>query len=355
MRAVMAAAEVGDDVYGEDPTVNELEETVAGLLGKQAGMFTPSGTQGNLCALLAHCGRGDEYIVGDRAHTYMYEGGGAAVLGSIQPQTVPRGADGMIDLDAVRATVKADDHHFARTRLLCLENTADGRVLNLAQMAESAEVAAAHGLGHHLDGARLWNAAVALGVPPVEVAAPFHTVSVCLSKGLGAPVGSVLVGSEGLIGEARKWRKMLGGGMRQAGVIAAAGLYALEHHMDRLAEDHANALRLSEGLAQIHGVKVESCATNMVFISLPDATGQADQGGHGGGGADPSDPGDAADPGKPIRSTETSAAPSPMSVELANRGVATTWHGQRCRLVTHLDVDCSQIDTAIAAFQEALT
>jgi len=321
MRAAMASAAVGDDVHGEDPTVNELQETTAALLGKEAALFVTSGTQGNLCGLLAHCGRGDEYIVGNHAHTYMYEGGGAAVLGSIQPQPVPTGDDGMIDLEAAEAAVKAPDHHFARTRLLCLENTNDGRVLTLAQMEDSAEVAARHGLSHHLDGARLWNAAVALGVSPAAVAAPFDSVSVCLSKGLGTPVGSVLVGPADLIDEAHKWRKMLGGGMRQAGIVAAAGLYALEHHIERLADDHANAARLAEGLGAIDGVKIDSCATNMVFIRLDD--------GVGGDGPDPSE-------------------------ALADRGVLTRWDGPRSRLVTHLDVSAADIETAIDAFVDLL-
>ena len=322
MRAAMAAAEVGDDVHGEDPTVNELQETTAALLGKEAALFVTSGTQGNLCGLLAHCGRGDEYIVGHHAHTYMYEGGGAAVLGSIQPQPIPTGDDGMIDLAAAESAVKAPDHHFARTRLLCLENTTDGKVLTLAQMEASAEVAARHGLSHHLDGARLWNAAVALGVSPAAVAAPFDSVSVCLSKGLGTPVGSVLVGPADLIDEAHKWRKMLGGGMRQAGIVAAAGLYALEHHIERLAEDHANAARLAEGLGAIDGVKIDSCATNMVFIRLDDQRHD-----------------DIPD----------------LQEQLEARGVHTRWSGSQSRLVTHLDVSTADIDTAIEAFAELLT
>ena len=248
MRAAMAAAAVGDDVFGDDPTVNKLEATVANRLGKQAALFVTSGTQGNLCALLAHCQRGDEYLVGSHAHSYMYEAGGAAVLGGIQPQPVPTSDDGMLDLAQAAALVKLDDYHFARTRLLCLENSIDGKVLTLEQMARSAALAADRGLAHHLDGARLWNAAVALGVDPAAVAAPFDSVSMCLSKGLGAPVGSVLAGPAPFVAEARKWRKMLGGGMRQAGVVAAAGLYALDHHVERLAADHDNAARLARGL-----------------------------------------------------------------------------------------------------------
>ena len=322
MRAAMAAATVGDDVYGEDPTVNELQEAVAALLGKEAALFVTSGTQGNLCGLLAHCGRGDEYIVGDHAHTYMYEGGGAAVLGSIQPQPVPTGDDGMIDLAAAEASVKSPDHHFARTRLLCLENTRDGKVLTLGQMEDSAALAARHGLSHHLDGARMWNAAVALGVPPSAAAAPFDSVSVCLSKGLGTPMGSVLVGPADLIDEAHKWRKMLGGGLRQAGIVAAAGLYALDHHIERLADDHANAARLADGLAAIDGVKIDSCATNMVFIRLDDEV--------------------------------LGERPAPRE-ELADRGILTRWNGSQARLVTHLDITADDIETVIGAFAELLS
>ncbi len=321
MRAAMAAAEVGDDVYGEDPTVNEFQDAVAALLDKEAALFVTSGTQGNLCGLLAHCGRGDEYIVGDHAHTFMYEGGGGAVLGSIQPQPVPTGDDGMINLAAAEAAVKSPDHHFARTRLLCLENTNDGRVLTLDQMQESAEVAARHGLSHHLDGARAWNAAVALGVTPSAVAAPFDSVSVCLSKGLGTPMGSVLAGPADLIDEAHKWRKMLGGGLRQAGIVASAGLYALEHHIERLADDHANAARLAEGLAAIDGVKIDSCATNMVFVRLDD---------------------------------EALGERPDLREDLAGRGIVTRWNGSQSRLVTHLDVSAADIETAIDAFADLL-
>ena len=333
----MASAEVGDDVYGEDPTVNELQETVAALLGKEAALFVTSGTQGNLCALLAHCGRGDEYIVGDHAHTYMYEGGGAAVLGSVQPQPVPTGDDGMLDLEAADAAVKAPDHHFARTRLLCLENTIDGKVLTVEQMRASAALAVRRGLAHHLDGARLWNAAVALGVPPAGVAAMFDSVSVCLSKGLGAPLGSVVAGPADLIDEAHKWRKMLGGGLRQAGVVAAAGLYALEHHIDRLADDHANAARLAAGLGAIDGLEVESCATNMVFIRLDD-TSASPAAAHTDGDRDRPDPIDGAR----------------LQDGLARRGILTRWDGPHARLVTHHDVSADDIDTVLDAFADLL-
>ena len=270
MRAAMVAAPVGDDVFGEDPTVNRLEAKVAGSLGKEAGMFVSSGTQSNLAALLSHCQRGDEYIVGQKAHTYKYEAGGAAVLGSIQPQPLDFEKDGSLDLDKVRAVVKVDDFHFARTRLLCLENTVHGKVLSVAYQQQAAQLARELGLAVHLDGARLFNAAVKLGVSAEELARPFDTVSVCLSKGLGAPMGSVLVGPRDFIAEARRWRKMLGGGMRQVGMLAAACIWALDHHVDRLAEDHENALALAAGLAQIEGLEVhsEEVQTNMVFAGL---------------------------------------------------------------------------------------
>jgi threonine aldolase len=270
MRAAIAAAPVGDDVYGDDPTVRALEERVAALLGEEAGLFTPSGTQANLLAVMAQCGRGDEYLAGRGAHTYQLEGGGAAVLGSVQPQPVLEAAHGGLDLDDLAACIKPDDSHFARSRLVCLENTRDGRVVPLTHHRAVQQVAAAHGLRTHLDGARLWNAAVALGCPPADVAAGFDTTSVSLSKGLGAPVGSVLTGSRATIAEARRWRKALGGGMRQAGFLAAAGLHALDHHLDRLAEDHANARRLADGLRPLPFLDVEWAPgqTNMVWAGL---------------------------------------------------------------------------------------
>lgn len=317
MRAVMAAAPVGDDVFGDDPTVNALEAHTAELLGKQAAVFVPSGTQSNLCALLAHCERGDEYIVGDTAHTYRYEAGGGAVLASIQPQPVPFLDDGMVDLDAVRAVIKPDDSHFARSRLLCLENTKDGKVIGLAQMAAARDVADEFGLGLHLDGARLWNAAVALDASPARVAAGFDTVSVCLSKGLGAPVGSLLVGEAELIGRARRWRKMLGGGMRQVGLLAAAGRHALDNHVERLADDHANAAALAAGLGDLDGLTVTAQDTNMVFVHAPDA-------------------------------------PADMADRLAARDVLTLWSGPSCRLVLHIGVTAPDVDTVVAAIGEAL-
>ena len=271
MRAAMAEAEVGDDVFGEDPTVNRLEARAAEMLGFDAAIYASSGTQGNLLGMLAHCGRGDEYIVGQTAHTYLHEGGGAAVLGSIQPQPLDFQPDGTIDLDQVASAIKPHDFHYARTRLLCLENTQGGKVLPLDYLDAAAALTRDRGLGLHLDGARVFNAAVKLGVAVERITSRFDSVSFCLSKGLGAPVGSVLCGSEALVARARRWRKMLGGGMRQAGVIAAAGLVALEQHVSRLADDHLNATRLAEGLAEVAVLKLdlEQVQTNMVFVSMP--------------------------------------------------------------------------------------
>ncbi len=317
MRAAMAEAEVGDDVWGDDPTVAELERAAAALLGKEAAVYVSSGTQGNLCALMAHCQRGDEYIVGDNAHTYRFEAGGGAVLGSIQPQPVRTLPDGRLDLEHVEAVVKPPDDHFARSRLLCLENTHDGKVLPLDHLAEAAAVARRHGLGLHLDGARLWNAAVALGVPPAAVADGFDTVSVCLSKGLGAPVGSVLVGSPELVASARRWRKMLGGGMRQAGIVAAGGLWALTHNIDRLADDHANAERLAAGLAGIDGVTVTGQNTNMVFARFD-------------------------------------VDPEPVRAALDAAGILVAINGTTSRMVTHLDVSADDIDTVVKTIATAL-
>jgi len=312
MLAAMTRAQTGDDVWGDDPTVVLLQERVAEQTGKKAGLFFPSGTQSNLAALMAHCGRGDEYLVGQAAHTYKFEGGGAAVLGSIQPQPLDNAADGTIPLERIAAAIKPVDDHFARTRLLALENTIGGTVLPQDYVAEATGFAHGRGLATHLDGARLFNAAVASGHPPAALAQGFDSVSICFSKGLGAPVGSVLVGSEALIGEARRWRKTLGGGMRQAGVLAAACLYALDHHVARLADDHAHAARLAAGLAQIDGVTVVSQATNMVFARFA--------------------PEDRA----------------PLAAWLTDRGILTG-AGEQTRLVTHLDVDADDIDTVVAA------
>ena len=272
MRQAIIAAPVGDDVYKEDPTVNRLEEKAAEITGKEASLFCASGTQSNLLALMAHCRRGDEYIVGQTAHTYRYEAGGAAVLGSIQPQPLDLEPDGTLDLKKVEKVIKPDDFHFARTRLLCLENTQGGKVLPMTYLKEARRFANVHQLGLHLDGARIFNAAVKLNTEVKEIARFFDTVSCCLSKGLGAPVGSVLCGPASFIKEAEKWRKMLGGGMRQAGILAAAGIYALEHHIDRLAIDHDNALDLARGIADItcRQVNPETVQTNMVFADIGD-------------------------------------------------------------------------------------
>ncbi len=313
MLDAMANARTGDDVYGEDPTVNQLEAELAQRLGFAAALFVPSGTMSNLLALMAHCGRGDEYIVGQQAHTYKYEGGGAAVLGSIQPQPLEVQADGSLDLAQVAAAIKPDDFHFARTRLLALENTMQGKVLPLSYLAQARSFSHSHGLALHLDGARLYNAAVQLGVEARVITEHFDSVSVCLSKGLGAPVGSVLCGSEDLIGKARRLRKMVGGGMRQAGGLAAAGLYALDHQVQRLADDHANARLLADGLRQ-EGYSVEPVQTNMVYVQL----------------------GEQAEVLKAFageRGIRLSAAP-------------------RLRLVTHLDVDREQIEQVVSTFAE---
>ncbi|MCB1740295.1 MAG: low-specificity L-threonine aldolase [Gammaproteobacteria bacterium] len=321
MRRAMAEAEVGDDVYGEDPSVNRLEAMAAERLGKQAAMFAPSGTQSNLLALLAHCERGDEYIVGQMAHTYRWEGGGAAVLGSIQPQPIEMQSDGSLDLDRVQAAIKpANDSHYARSRLLCLENTWQGRVLPLDYLQRARSLADEHGLGMHLDGARVFNAAVKLGVPVDRIAQPFDSVSVCLSKGLGAPVGSVLCGDTALIERARRWRKVTGGGMRQAGHLAAAAMVALEQHVERLADDHANARRLAEGLHGLPGIDIdlESVQTNMVFVDVAE----------------------------PLR--------APLRDHLKARDILISARNP-ARLVTHLDISAADIDIVIDSFRSFLS
>lgn len=275
MRKAMAEAEVGDDVYGEDPSVNQLQERAADLLGMEAALFAPTGTQSNLLGLIAHCERGDEYIVGQQAHTYKYEGGGAAVLGSIQPQPLEFEADGTLDLYKVACAIKEDDFHFARTRLLCLENTLAGRALPMDYLPKAAQFCKDHKLKLHLDGARICNAAVHHGVKLIDISRYFDSVSLCLSKGLGAPMGSVLCGNQELIDKARRWRKVLGGGMRQVGIMAAAGLMALEQNVKRLAEDHDNARLLFKGLREIEELNLQDDAlqTCMVFLDLPKGTG----------------------------------------------------------------------------------
>ncbi len=270
MRRAMAEAEVGDDVYGEDPTVNRLEALGAAKVGHEAALFVASGTQSNLLALLTHCGRGDEYIAGQEAHCYRFEGGGAAALGGIQPQPLEFEPDGTLELDRVARAIKPDDPHFPRTRLLCLENTQAGKVLSRDYLGRAQTLCRERGLLLHLDGARLFNAAVKLGVPARTVAGGCDSVSVCLSKGLGAPVGSLLCGNRDFVARARRWRKVVGGGMRQAGVLAAAGVVALTSQVERLAEDHANARLLAEGLAEVTELGFDPAAvqTNMVFLCL---------------------------------------------------------------------------------------
>jgi threonine aldolase len=270
MRQLMAEAEVGDDVYNEDPSVNRLEKISAEKLNKESAIFVSSGTQSNLLALLSHCQRGDEYIVGQQAHTYKYEGGGAAVLGSIQPQPLPLNDDGSLDLEMAAEYVKADDIHFAKTKLLCLENTYWGNAIPMAYLPKAKQFAEQHHLAFHLDGARVFNAAVKYDIPVTDITGYFDTVSVCLSKGLGAPVGSVLLGPKPFIEQARRWRKMLGGGMRQVGILAAAGILALEEHVTLLKEDHEKASQLAEAFKTIDEIEVDDMTqqTNMCFIRI---------------------------------------------------------------------------------------
>jgi len=326
MRAAMQAAPLGDDVFADDPSVNALQEKIAGLLGFEAALFVPTGTQSNLCAILSHCQRGDEYIVGQMAHCYRWEGGGAAVFGSVQPQPLNHQPDGTLALADIEAAIKPDDAHFARTRLLALENTLGGKLLPFEYVQQATALAQRHGLSRHLDGARLFNAAVAQaaqtgGNPLAEarrIAQCFDSVSVCFSKGLGAPVGSALCGSRELIARAHRIRKMAGGGMRQAGMLAAAASHALDHHVGRLAQDHALARHLADGLAGIEGLQVEPPQTNIVFVDL---TGAA---------------------------REQSAA---LLKHLAGQGVQATGL-YRLRFVTHLDVDTAGVDLAVAAIRQ---
>ncbi|MBA2673943.1 GntG family PLP-dependent aldolase [Ramlibacter sp.] len=358
MREAMAVAPLGDDVFGDDPSVNALQEKIAGMLGFEAALFVPTGTQSNLCGVLAHCQRGDEYIVGQQQHCYRWEGGGVAVFGSVQPQPLDHQPDGTLDLDAIADAIKPDDPHFARTRLLSLENTLGGKVIPMDYIAKATELARAKGLARHLDGARLFNAAVAsvrsvgsvgsvhpelvegrastssartaVGVARTEagavrsaveaarqIAQHFDSVSVCFSKGLGAPVGSALCGSRELIGRARRIRKMAGGAMRQAGVLAAAASFALDHQVARLADDHALARRLAEGLAGIDGLKVEPPQTNILFVDLVGAARERSQ---------------------------------QLIDHLNTEGVLATGL-YRLRFVTHLGVDAGGIDHAASAIR----
>jgi threonine aldolase len=356
MREAMLAAPLGDDVFADDPSVNTLQDKLANLLGFEAALFVPTGTQSNLCALLAHCQRGDEYIVGQMAHCYRWEGGGAAVLGSVQPQPLNHQPDGSLLLADIEAAIKPDDAHFARTRLLALENTLGGKLLPFDYVQQATDLAARHGLARHLDGARLFNAATAQAQGLADnnasnsplavvnkaqaaihfespaltadailtqarrIAQCFDSVSVCFSKGLGAPVGSVLCGTRDFIARAHRIRKMAGGGMRQSGLLAAAATYALDQHVARLAQDHALALRLAEGLSQLPGLVVEAPQTNILFVDLVGAAR--------------------------ARSAE-------LIPFLATRGVLATGL-YRLRFVTHLDVDTAGIDQAVAAMRDFL-
>lgn len=348
MRAAMMAAPLGDDVFADDPSVNALQDKIAALLGFEAALFMPTGTQSNLCAIMAHCQRGDEYIVGQMAHTYRWEGGGAAVLGSVQPQPIAHQADGTLALADIEAAIKPDDAHFARSRLLTLENTIGGKLLPFDYVQAATNLAKERGLNRHLDGARLFNAATAQAERAVRaerveaggststgsvrteltldrvvaearaIAQCFDSVSVCFSKGLGAPVGSALCGSRELIARAHRVRKMAGGGMRQAGLLAAAASYALDHHVLRLADDHALAQRLATGLTGIDGLAVEVPQSNIVFVDLEGAA------------------------------RSRSAA---LLAHLAAQGIRATGL-YRLRFVTHLDVDAAGIDRAVAAIRQ---
>lgn len=325
MLQAMMAAPVGDDVFGDDPSVNALQDKIAALLGFEAALFMPTGTQSNLCAILSHCQRGDEYIVGQMAHCYRWEGGGAAVLGSVQPQPLNHQADGTLSLDDIAGAIKPDDAHFAKSRLLTLENTLGGKLLPFDYVEKATQLALSKGLSRHLDGARLFNAATAQAqllegdvfVEAKRIAQCFDSVSVCFSKGLGAPVGSALCGSRDLVKRAHRIRKMAGGGLRQAGVLAAAATFALDHHVQRLAQDHALASRLAQGLFDVPGLAVEAPQTNIVFVDL-----------HG-------------------EARERSAA---LLAFLRDEGVLATGL-YRLRFVTHLDVDAAGLDRAVAAIR----
>lgn len=316
MLSAMMAAETGDDVYGDDPTVNALEAKAARLSGKEAALFLPTGTQANLIALLCHCQRGEEYIVGQLAHNYKYEAGGAAVLGSIQPQPILAASDGTLPLDVVAQFIKPDDFHFAITKLLSLENTHNGKVLPVAYLQQAWEFTRQHKLALHIDGARIFNAAVELGVELEALTRYCDTLTICLSKGLGTPVGSLLCGSAEYIQRARRWRKMTGGAMRQSGILAAAGLYALEHNVARLKDDHDNAAWLAEQL-QAAGVTVSRQDTNMVFVRLP-----AEQ-------------------------------ITPLKEWMQQRDILIST-GAVTRLVTHLDIDRHDLETLVAQWKAFL-
>jgi threonine aldolase len=327
MRKAMMAAPLGDDVFADDPSVNALQEKIAAMLGFEAALFMPTGTQSNLCAIMAHCQRGDEYIVGQMAHTYRWEGGGAAVLGSVQPQPLAHQPDGTLALADIEAAIKPDDAHFARSRLLTLENTLGGKLLPFNYVQAATKLAEERGLSRHLDGARLFNAATAQAAQTgtdvfteaKRIAQCFDSASVCFSKGLGAPVGSALCGSRELIARAHRARKMLGGGMRQAGVLAAAASYALDHHVHRLAQDHMLAQRLAEGLASVPQLQVHMPKTNIVFADFVEESRERMQA---------------------------------LLAHLFAQGVQANTGMYRLRFVTHLDVDAEGVDRAISAIRQ---
>lgn len=308
-------AKLGDDVYGEDPTVTALEEKVANLFGKEKALFLPTGTQSNLAAILAHCQRGDEYIAGNSYHIYAAEAAGASVLGGVSACALPLDKRGGLHPASVAAAIRPDDSHYAITRLICLENTVHGRIQNQQDIGEIGQLARSLGLGVHLDGARIMNASVASGLPPSVLAESVDTVSVCLSKGLGAPAGSVLCGPEHLIRRARRARKLLGGAMRQAGLLAACGLYALDHNVIRLAEDHRRAMRLATALSAIPQLTIDlaETETNMVFVA-------------------------------PLADDHDA-----LIVHLRRRGILFGTQKPKMRLVTHLDVNDDDIETVISS------
>ncbi len=321
MRHAIYEAEVGDDVYGDDPSVNELEEKSAAMLGKEAGLFVTSGTQGNLVSMLAHCGRGDEVLVGDRSHIFSSEAGGASVLGSLFLYPVKTDRHGFLEPDLIRAATKPHDYHLPPTRLLCIENTHNqmsGQPLTAEQTHAMADAAREGGMSVHIDGARIFNAAVSLGVDVKDLVAPADSATFCLSKGLSCPVGSVVVGSEDFIARARRWRKMLGAGMRQVGVIAAAGIYSLDNMIERLAEDHANAKKLAQGLAEIDGISVDpdNIHSNIVFFNIPPGTGTA------------------------------------ISANLKQHGILVNPGDPAMRMVTHYGITSEDIDYTLVALQE---
>ena len=325
MRKAMAEAEVGDDVFGEDPTVNALQEKVADILGKEASIFVPSGTMANQLAIKSHTQPGDEVIIEATAHTYNFEGGASAALSGIQFYCL-RGSRGILEASQIEEAIRPDDHHFPVTRLICLENTHNrggGSIYPIENISQISRFAKSKGLLLHLDGARLWNASVASGIKPREYARWADSVSVCLSKGLGAPIGSLVAGTKTFIDRVHRFRKMFGGGMRQAGIIAAAGIYALDHHIDRLKEDHQHAKRLALGLKEIKGVSIEpeEVETNILIFDV----------------------------------AETKMTPTQIRDEMKKEGILIHAVGKtQIRLVTHLDVSKEDIEAALKAFRKVL-